>query len=356
MKDKKEKIRIFAKNVENLLNSSYEEIVFCKDEKIGFEAIIVIHNKKLGPALGGIRYYPYVSIQAALTDVVHLAGAMTLKSAIANLNLGGGKSVIIAKKNHDFQKICRRMGEFIESLAGKYYAAEDIGMDDNAMAYVADSTSFVTGKPKELGGVGNPAPFTAYSVYSGIKEALYTLEGTRNLSGVPILVEGLGQVGSHLLPYLIKEDAIVYVDEINTVRLNAMLKEYPEIKNSRQYKPKNIVVYSPCALGASVHPEKINALVPKIIAGAANNQLMHENYAAVLAKKDIIYVPDFLINAGGVINCAQEIYNTNHYEPSIVYQKIDALREKMSAVVEESFSNKESAHKIAEAIALQRLL
>ena len=340
---------------EQLFQNDHEQILFCQDKKLNFQALIALHNTYLGPALGGIRYYPYLNLQEATADVLRLSRAMTFKASIAGLNLGGGKTVILAQKSHDFPKILNRIGDFIHGLGGQYYGAEDIGVDTAAIEQIFKTTPFVTGKPLHAAGVGKPAPFTAYGVYLGMKAAVLHTFKADTLQGLSILLEGIGGVGTALIPYLLKEEAEVYIDDIRPEKIQKLMSEYPLLKNYKNKPPKTIDIYSPCAIGLVVNPEKMKILQAKIIAGGANNQLISEMYAQQLLAEKIVYVPDFLINSGGVINCAQEI-TAPVYDPKIVFKKIDYIYQKTLDILQESEKSNQSTHQIAMQMAMNRLV
>jgi len=252
--------------------NDHEQVVFCQDKDTGLKAIIGIHNTVLGPALGGTRMWSYASEWEALNDVLRLSRGMTYKAAITGLNLGGGKAVIIGDaKTQKTPELMKRFGEFVHTLGGKYYTAEDVGMDTADMDLVKTVTPYVTGISQEIGGAGNPSPITAYGVYMGLKAAAKYQFGTDDLRGKKIVVQGIGHVGETLVGYLSKEDANVIIADINEERLQAVSKKFN-------------------------------------FAGAANNQLADENrHGAMLQDKGIAYAPDFLINAGGIINVYTEL-------------------------------------------------
>jgi len=288
----------------------HEQIVFCNDKDTGLKAIIGIHNTVLGPALGGTRMWTYQSEWHALNDVLRLSRGMTYKSAITGLNLGGGKAVIIGdaktQKNDD---LMRRFGEFVNSLSGKYITAEDVGMETRDMDIIREVTPHVTGISESKGGSGNPSPVTAYGVYMGMKAAANYKFGTESLEGKKILVQGVGHVGETLVKYITEEGAQVIINDINEARLEELSKKY----NTNVILGNNIYnldldIYAPCALGATVNDETIHQLNTKVIAGAANNQLADEvKHGRILKEKGIAYAPDFLINAGGIINVYGEL-------------------------------------------------
>ncbi len=290
--------------------NDHEQIVFCQDKDTGLKAIIGVHNTILGPALGGTRMYNYSTEWDALNDVLRLSRGMTYKAAITGLNLGGGKAVIIGDPKVDkTPELMRRFGKFVDTLGGKYYTAEDVGMETSDMDTVREVTPYVTGISESKGGAGNPSPVTAYGVYMGMKASAKFTYGSDELSGKKILVEGIGHVGEELVRLITEEGAKVVISDINEERLNQVHKKYgAEIYRGADVYTEQADIYAPCALGATVNNDTINKLRVKIIAGAANNQLADENiHGAALQEKGIVYAPDFLINAGGIINVFAEI-------------------------------------------------
>lgn len=289
---------------------NHEQIVFCNDEETGLKAIIGIHNTILGPALGGTRMWKYQSEWEALNDVLRLSRGMTYKSAVTGLNLGGGKAVIIGDaKTEKNDALMRKFGEFVHSLSGKYITAEDIGMQTRDMDIIRDVTPHVTGISEEKGGSGNPSPVTAYGVYMGMKATAKYQFGTDRLEGKKVLVQGVGSVGENLVKYLTQEGAKVILNDINKSRLQELSKEYDAgIALGNDIYGMDVDIYAPCALGATINDFTIQQLKAKVVAGAANNQLEDElKHGKFLKEKGIAYAPDFLINAGGLINVYGEL-------------------------------------------------
>jgi leucine dehydrogenase len=288
---------------------NHEKILFCQDKKTGLKAIIAVHNTVCGPALGGTRMWNYVNDQAALTDVMRLSRGMTYKNSISGLNLGGGKAVIIGdSKTQKSPDLFKKFGEFVDLLAGSYITAEDVGISPQDMLYVYEKTNHVTGLP---GKKGDPSPITAYGVYMGMKAALKFQTGSDNLNGKKIVVQGIGHVGLYLLDYLHKEGAEITVCDINAESVQKTVAKYGcnYIDPDKVYQV-DMDIYSPCALGATINDSTIDQLKCSVIAGAANNQLMNEKtHGEILFKKGIVYAPDYLINAGGVMNCYAEIHD-----------------------------------------------
>jgi leucine dehydrogenase len=299
---------------------NHEQIVFCNDKDTGLKAIIGIHNTVLGPALGGTRMWNYANEWEALNDVLRLSRGMTYKSAITGLNLGGGKAVIIGDAKTDkTPEMITKFGEYINSLSGKYITAEDVGTTTGDMDRIHKVTPYVTGISEEIGGSGNPSPVTAYGVYMGMKAAAKYRFGSDDLNGKKILVQGIGHVGETLVEYLSKEGALVQITDINDERVREVSHKYgAQIFTGSDIYSADVDIYAPCALGATVNDETIGKIKAKVIAGAANNQLANEVvHGQILKDKGILYAPDFLINAGGIINVYAEI---------VKYDKAESMR------------------------------
>jgi leucine dehydrogenase len=332
--------------------SDHEEIVFCYDKKTGLKAIIAIHNTSLGPALGGTRMWMYKSEAEALNDVLRLSRGMTYKAAISGLNLGGGKAVIIGDSKKDkSEKLFRKYGEFIESLNGRYITAEDVGTSTADMVHVRESTKFVTGLPESMGGGGDPSPLTAYGVYMAMKASAKEVWGTDNLSGKKITVQGVGHVGEYLVKLISEENAKVFISDINQEQLNEVAKKYDaEIVSPDAVYDLDADVYAPCALGATLNTDHIRRLKCSIVAGSANNQLADENiHGKMLAEKGILYAPDFLINAGGLINVYSELKGYDRQEAMDKAKHIyHTTLEIFSKAKAENITTVAAANKIAE--------
>ena len=286
----------------------HEQVVFCNDKESGLKAIIAIHNTTLGPSLGGTRMWNYASEAEALQDVLRLSRGMTYKSAISGLNLGGGKAVIIADPHNDkSEALFRRFGKFVNSLGGKYITAEDVGVSPKEMIWVNMETNHVSGLP---GKSGDPSPVTAYGVYMGMKAAAMKAFGSESLKGKKISVQGAGHVGEYLIQFLEKEEAEIFVTDIYKPTLDRIEKDYKvTIVSPEDIYDLDVDIYSPCALGATVNDDTLSRLKCKVIAGAANNQLQDEvKHGKMCMDMGITYAPDYLINAGGVINCFFEVF------------------------------------------------
>lgn len=331
----------------------HEQVVFCNDKATGLKAIIGIHNTVLGPALGGTRMWNYASEQEALTDVLRLSRGMTYKAAISGLNLGGGKAVIIGDADKiKNEALMRRFGKFVDSLGGRYITAEDVNMKTKDMEYVHMETDHVTGIPESMGGSGDPSPVTAYGVYMGIKASANKVFGSDSLSGKKVAVQGVGQVGRYLTEHLIEEGAQVFITDINENKLkDVATKTGAQVVSMDDIYDLDVDVYSPCALGATVNDDTIKRLKAKIIAGGANNQLKDEKrHGYMLLDYGITYAPDFLINAGGLINVGSEYYGNYSRERSLAQTEgiYDTCMKIYNLADAEGISTQEAAIKIAE--------
>lgn len=288
---------------------NHEQIVFCHDKDTGLKAIIGVHNTVLGPALGGTRMWKYANEWEALNDVLRLSRGMTYKSAVTGLNLGGGKAVIIGDSKVDkTPEMMTRFGQFVNSLSGKYITAEDVGTTTQDMDLIREVTPYVTGVSESKGGSGNPSPVTAYGVYMGMKAAAQYRLGSDKLEGRTILVQGIGHVGETLVKHLTNDGARVLIADISQSRLEEVAKKYNAVIYTDDVYSADVDIYAPCALGATINDDTVYRIKAQVIAGAANNQLANESvHGKILRERGIAYAPDFLINAGGIINVYGEI-------------------------------------------------
>lgn len=333
----------------------HEQVVFCNDKDTGLKAIIGIHSTVLGPALGGTRMWQYKSEWDALNDVLRLSRGMTFKAAITGLNLGGGKAVIIGNaRTQKTPELMTRFGEFVHSLSGKYITAEDVGMETSDMDIVRDVTPFVTGISESRGGAGNPSPITAYGVFMGMKAAAKFKFGSDILEDRKVLVEGIGHVGESLVEHLLNEGANVMIADINQERLEEVSNRYGvTIYEGHDLYSEEMDIYAPCALGATVNDDTIYKIKAQVIAGAANNQLAsEEKHGKLLQERGIVYAPDFLINAGGIINVYAEL--ENYGKPEIM-RKTENIYNTTLEILESAKENNQTTHQAALAIAQQRI-
>ncbi len=291
----------------------HEQIVFCNDPASGLRAIIAIHDTTLGPALGGTRLLPYENEQDALTDVLRLSRGMTYKAACAGLSLGGGKAVVIADPKQKTEQMFRSFGRFIQSLGGRYITAEDMNTNVTNMDHIRLETKYVTGVSPGLGGSGDPSIMTAKGTFYGIQAAVNHRLGKNDLYGVKVFIQGVGSVGKHLCQMLYDKGAKLFVTDIEDKKLKEMHSLYNAvIVTERELYSLDIDVYSPCARGATLNTNNIQSLKAKVVAGCANNQLEDEDkHSKMLKDLKILYAPDYVINAGGLINVANEITGYN---------------------------------------------
>ena len=327
---------------ELMSRDSHEEVVFCENKSAGLRAIIAIHDTTLGPALGGCRMYPYKSEQDALIDVLRLSKGMTYKAAAAGLNLGGGKAVIIGDPKTDkTEQLFRAYGRFVESLNGRYITAEDSGTSMQDMEYLFMETKYVTGVAPAHGGSGDPAPVTALGLFHGLlagveqafdrsfeDEELQNLllaatadvDGsedqvdrisrlpTPSLDGLHVAVQGLGNVGTHLVRHLVDAGARVTATDIDAERCAKIKQRYDiDIVSIDDIYGVDCDIFSPCALGAVINDDTIDKLNCKLVCGAANNQLAENRHGDALRQRGIHYAPDYVVNAGGLINVYVEM-------------------------------------------------
>ncbi len=298
---------------ETLAQTGHEEVIYCHNKDAGLKAIIAIHNTVLGPALGGLRMWPYATEQDALNDVLRLSRGMTYKAAVSGLNLGGGKGVIIGDPATDkSEALFRSFGRFVNSLNGRYITAEDVGIDVNDMEYVFRETEFVTGVHQVHGGSGDPSPFTAYGTLQGLLAALQVKFGNEDVGKYSFSVQGVGHVGMEYVKLLRERGAKVFVTDINKDLVQKAVDDHgAEAVAPDQIYDVDAEVYSPCALGGTVNENTLPRLKCKIICGAANNQLATDEIGDEVMRKGILYAPDYAVNAGGLMNVSLEIDGYN---------------------------------------------
>ncbi len=335
-------------------HGDHEEVIFCHDKAVGLKAIIAIHNTTLGPALGGTRMWNYKSEEEALTDVLRLSKGMTYKAAASGLNLGGGKAVIIGDpKVLKSEALFRAFGQYINALNGKYITAEDVNTGVTDMEYVFMETPWVTGIPKGLGGSGDPSPYTAHGVLMGIKASVQEKLNTDSLKGLTIAVQGLGNVGSNLVKYLHDEGAKIKVADIDQQRVKKQVELFgAEAVSSESIVTTQCDVFAPCALGAVINDLTVGQLKCKIVAGGANNQLAEAKHGEVLRELGILYAPDYVINAGGLMNVFVELEG---YSSDRAFEKTRRVYDNMMKVFKLAKELNVSTHVAADRIAEERI-
>ncbi len=294
---------------DHLKDAGHEQVVFCQDRASGLRAIIAVYSTALGPALGGTRFYPYADEDAAVADVLKLSRAMAYKAACSGVDLGGGKAVILGDPTRDkTEALLRAYGRFVQSLGGRYYTACDVGTFVQDMDVIAKETDYATGRSVELGGAGDSAVLTAFGVFQAMRAAAAHAWGEPSLTGRRVGVEGVGKVGFHLVEHLLADGARVVVSDVSSAALDRVRALDPavEVVDIAALPTMDLDVYAPCALGGSVTDALVPALRAAIVCGAANNQLAHPGVEKALADRGILYTPDYVANAGGLVQVADE--------------------------------------------------
>lgn len=290
--------------------SGHEQVVFCQDSESGLKAIIGIYSTALGPALGGTRFYPYPSEQDAVRDVLNLSRGMAYKNALAGLELGGGKAVILGDPRQDkTPSLLRAYGRAVASLAGRYITACDVGTYVEDMDVVAQECQWVTGRSPEHGGAGDSSLLTAYGVFEGMRACAQWRWGADTLAGIRVGIAGVGKVGRHLTAHLLQAGAQVTVTDIDPEAVNRLRHVHPEVNvapSVQELVAGDLDIYAPCALGGALDHDTVTALKARVVCGAANNQLARPEMADLLQTCGILYAPDYLVNAGGVIQVEDE--------------------------------------------------
>ncbi len=341
--------------LEEVIVPGYEKVIWAKNPLVGLSAIICIHDASLGPCLGGTRIYPYATFDAALTDVMRLSRGMTYKSALSESGWGGGKSVIIADpKVNKTEELLLAFGQAVDQLKGQYICAEDVGCSPADMEVIARATRYVVGLP-HVQSSGNPSPYTAWGTYRGIQSLLKKLYGSESVEGRTIAIQGLGSVGYALAEFLFWNGAKLIVGDIDAVRCSQAAQQFDALVVA----PDEILkapcdILAPCALGGTINEKSIPELRCKGIGGCANNQLLKDEDADTLASRGILYAPDFVINAGGLINVTQEL-EVDGYNSATARDKIHKLYDQLMVIYDIAEQNHCSTHKAALSLGDYRL-
>ncbi|MFD9720814.1 Leu/Phe/Val dehydrogenase [Streptomyces sp. NPDC059076] len=291
----------------------HEQVVLCQDRASGLKAVIAIHSTALGPALGGTRFYPYASEEEAVTDALNLARGMSYKNAMAGLDHGGGKAVIVGDpETLKSDELLLAYGRFVDSLGGRYVTACDVGTYVADMDVVARATRWATGRSPENGGAGDSSVLTAFGVFQGMRASARHLWGTDSLRGRRVGIAGVGKVGHHLVEHLIQDGAEVVITDVRPESVRRILNRHPQVTavadTAALIRTEGLDVYAPCALGGALSDATVPVLTAKVVCGAANNQLDHPGVEKDLADRGILYAPDYVVNAGGVIQVADELH------------------------------------------------
>jgi valine dehydrogenase (NAD+) len=331
----------------------HEQVVFCQDRPTGLKAIISIYSTALGPALGGTRFHPYPTEEAAVTDALHLSRAMAYKNALAGLDLGGGKAVIWGDPDQlKSEALLRAYGRFVQSLNGRYYTACDVGTYVADMDVVARETRFVTGRSVEHGGAGDSSILTAWGVFQGMRAAAEHVWDTPTLDGRRVGIAGLGKVGKYLTKHLLEDGASVVATDVSPAALDWARTIYPQVDlvaDTHALITSDIDVYAPCALGGALDDDTVPLLRARVVTGGANNQLAHPGVEKLLEERGILYTPDYVVNAGGVIQVADEIEGFNFERAKLRATRIhDTTRQILRLAVDEGVPPAVAADRLAE--------
>ena len=338
----------------------HEQVAFFKDDETGLRAIIAVHNTNLGPALGGVRMWPYASDSDAVRDVLRLSRGMTYKSALAGLPFGGGKSVIIGDPRKDkSEALMRAMGRCVDKLAGRYIAAEDSGTNVDDLQQMATQTEHVVGivKKSTTGGAlrsGDPSPATARGVFVGLQAAVRHRIGRTDLDGVKVAVQGVGNVGQRLVEFLCDSGARCWISDVHAERVQRVADETGAIPVvAEELMGLEVDVFAPCALGGVLNSDTIPRLQARVVAGAANNQLLHSTHGASLVRKGILYAPDYVINAGGVIDVA---FERTGYDLEKVVAKVEGIGASLTEIFARSDAEQRPTSEVADDLARERFM
>ena len=335
---------------------NHEQLIFCHDPLSKLQAIIAIHNTKLGPAIGGCRMYPYATMDDAIDDVLRLSKGMTYKSAIAGLNFGGGKAVIIGDPHKDSSELLfRTFGRYVQTLSGRYITCEDVGTNPKMMEFVRIETRHVVGLPSYIGGLGDPSLVTAYGTMLGMKASLKKLTGKEDLTNIKVAIQGVGNVGYHLCKELHQAGAKLYITDVDQSAIKKAAKDFKvNVVKPQEIYQQPVDIFAPCALGGILHDESIAKLKCSIVAGAANNQLIDENlHSNALQERGILYAPDYVINAGGLIDAATEFFHVR--QKNYAYQKAEEIYSRLFDVYNFAEQKNISTAIAAQQIAEQRI-
>jgi len=339
------------KVVEYMERYGYEQLVIGTDPAVGLRAFIAVHDTTLGPSCGGVRIWPFESEEEATFDVLRLARAMTYKSAAAGLDLGGGKALIMADPHTGkSEALMRAFGRFVDTLGGRYITTEDVGCEPRDLEYIAQETEHVVGLPESMGGSGDSSVLTGYGVYVGMKACARDTWGTDSLEGKAIAIQGFGKVARSLAPYLLEEGARLVVADVYDGAVEEARKLGAEIVSPESIYDVDCDIFSPCALGGVLNDETIPRLKCRVVAGGANNQLHTPEAARELQRRGILYAPDFIVNAGGIINVSCEVGIP--YDPELARERVARIYETTERVLQlarrEGVTTAEAADRLAE--------
>lgn len=330
---------------------NHEQVLFCRDERAGLFAIIAIHDTTLGPAAGGCRMWPYASVEEALTDVLRLSQAMSYKNALADLPLGGGKSVIIGDPNKDKdEELLTAFARFVQRLGGQYYTAEDIGIGISDVEILAKTSDYVFG----LSTTGDPSPFTARGCFEGIRAAVKHRFESHSLEGLKVALQGVGNVGKYVCKNLREAGAELIVADLNAEAAAYAVENFEaKAVSPIEIYSQDVDIFSPCAMGGVLNDDTISLMKASIVAGVANNQLAEPRHGRLLHDKGILYAPDYVINAGGMLNASGDIFG--QYDLNQVMERVAGLYDATLRIFEIAKRENRPTHEVADDLARQKI-
>jgi len=339
---------------EKLKATHHEQVMFLREQVSGLRGIVAIHDTTLGPAIGGVRMWDYQTEEEAVEDALKLSRAMTYKAAGAGLNFGGGQTVIIGDPRKDkSEALFRALGRFIDSLGGRYIAAEGVGTTYEDMDYIRMETRYVVGIPSSRGGSGDPSPMCAYGVIRGLEACQVFRTGSDNLAGLKVAVQGVGKVGSIIVKLLLERGANVTIADVDRDAIERVCKSHDvTVVSPDEVFDVECDVFCPCALGGIINDTTVSRLRCRVVAGAANNQLEEPRHGDQLHERGILYAPDYIINAGGLINVTDEIYG---YDEKRALRKTAAIRDVLYRILVSSKEERIPTYKAADQLARQRI-
>ena len=341
--------------LQQMSTEGHEQVAMFSDPGSGLKAIIAIHDTTLGPACGGTRMWPYENEADALTDVLRLSQAMTYKSAAAGLHFGGGKAVIIGDPyTQKTEALMRAYGRFVDTLGGRYLTTTDVGTTGRDLENVRQETRYVTGLPVSLGGSGDTSIMTGLGLYMGVKACAEEVWGRDGLRGKTVAVQGFGKVASNLCEHLMEEDARIVVADVYEAAVDKARYMGFEVTSPDSILNMECDIFAPCALGGVLNPQTIPQLNCRVVAGGANNQLLSDSDGEELHRRGILYAPDYIVNAGGIINVEAEMGDAG-YSPERAREKTERIHEIMSSVIGASRTEEISTAAAATRLAEDRL-
>jgi leucine dehydrogenase len=334
----------------------HEQVLFCNDPSVGLQAIIAIHSTALGPAAGGCRMHPYASVDEALTDVLRLSKGMSYKSSVAGLPLGGGKCVIIADPSRaDKPELLRAFSKHVQSLNGRYWTAIDVGVGPEDADVLAENCDYIFARASQYEPGFNPSSFTALGGFTGIRAAVSHARGREDLTGLKVAIQGLGATGADLAGHLHKAGAELIVTDVRDDVVKEVVERYNAIAVSpNAIHAQDVDVFAPCAMGAIINDETLPEIKARIICGLANNQLAEPRHGAALQRQGIAYVPDYVVNAGGMMGASTVIFDTPSREASL--KRIHSLYDTICSILSQADESGRPPSKVADEIAEQRMI